>query len=574
MSISETERDRLNSWPTVSEQDIERLNDLFPHYLFFRREGDLMGLGGVRLWSSCCGRKEYRPYLVRTETPKHRELLVHLRHKEKWSCPWCGRSVTLIDLSRAGQRKTLARTELAVLLHGAGEALYADALVLHKEYANESDLTARPTAWCSSGYRFAQGEVMQASYQDSFDGRKPVITYERDKLSRQKEVQEPFKCGSISFYRHEPYYIINRESLREHPFFRYCGFFDLWQYRPGGGRGYAAKYSDLVSYLTAYSIYPRQVEMLAKAGYWSPIEDLVYKRKKNVEVMCWEETDPRLAFGMDRQELAWLMGAKPPMETLSVRNYVRRHWGKVWSIYFCADFCNIWCGGSPMEVLRFAHRYRLDPDRLMRYFDKFYLRDEEQMEPVSYPELFELYRDYLDAAWTLGWCLDHSKVLWPEDLTAAHDKATGEVADRTAELQAQSRKERRQKYEFELDGLRIIFPATVAAIKREGKALKHCVGGYAERHMKGVLTILFLRRAETPSTPYITIEMAGNRIIQIHGYDNERRPGAVKPREVHKEFLDTWTRWLKYGSKRNEDGTPKLPKRRKAVEHGPVARTA
>ena len=534
-----------------------------------------MGVGGIRFWASCCGHKEYRPYLVRTETPEHRELLARLRHKERWTCPWCGRRVTVIDLARAGQRKTLAHTELAVVLHAEGEALYADALVVYKEYANEADLAARPATRRSSLYRFTRGEVMQASYQDSWDGHAPVITYERDDLGRRKAVKEPFKSGSISFYRHEAYAIINQEALRAHRIFRYCGYFDLWQYRPGGARGYAAKFSDLVSYLTACSIYPRQVEMLAKAGYWEPIEDLICKRKKNAEVMCWEEADPRRAFGVDRRELAWLMGAKPPMEVLAIRNYVRRRWGKEWSVYFCADFHTLWgCGVSPMEVLRFAHRYRLDPDRLMRYFDKLYLRDEEQMEPISYTELFELYRDYLDTAYALGWCLEHSKVLWPEDLTAAHDKATRQVDDCAEELQAQSRKERRQKYEFELDGLRIIFPATVAAIKREGKALDHCVGGYAERHMRGVLTILFLRRVEAPSTPYVTIEMAGNRIKQIHGYKNDRIRGAGNPREIHREFLDTWLRWLKAGSRRNEDGTPKLPKRRKAVEHGQVARTA
>lgn len=122
-------------------------------------------------------------------------------------------------------------------------------------------------------------------------------------------------------------------------------------------------------------------------------------------------------------------------------------------------------------------------------------------------------------------------------------------------------KSRKEKYEFELDGLRIIFPLTAQAIKREGKALDHCVGGYAERHIRGVLTILFLRRSEAAGVPYVTIEMNGNQIQQIHGYHNDTLPGSPKPREVHKEFLDTWLRWLRAGSKRNEDGTPKLPQR-------------
>ena len=56
--------------------------------------------------------------------------------------------------------------------------------------------------------------------------------------------------------------------------------------------------------------------------------------------------------------------------------------------------------------------------------------------------------------------------------------------------------------------------------------------------------------------------MDGNKIRQIHGYHNDTLAGSPKPREVHKDFLDAWLRWLRAGSKRNEDGTPKLPKRK------------
>ena len=97
MKYTEREREILNSWPTVTGEDLTRMNDLFPHYLFFRKNGDLMGLGGVKLYASCCGHKEYRPYLTRTETPEHRELLDHLKHKEPWICPWCGREMCIRD---------------------------------------------------------------------------------------------------------------------------------------------------------------------------------------------------------------------------------------------------------------------------------------------------------------------------------------------------------------------------------------------------------------------------------------------------------------------------------------------
>ena len=562
MKYTERERELLNGWPTVTEEDLTRMNDLFPHYLFYRKEGDLMGLGGVRLYASCCGHKEYRPCLTRTETPEHRALLDHLRHKEPWTCPWCGRAVTVIDLARARGRKSLRRTELTVLLHARGDALYADALVLHKDYGDEQALTARPTAWCSSGYRFAPGEVMQADYQATYREHEPVLTYERERLGRPKRVSEPFKAGPICWYHYEPYSILNREVLEEHPFFRWCGFFDHWQYRPGGARGYAFKFDDFISYLTAYAIYPRQVEMLVKSGPWEPLSDLIYARKRNAAAMCWEEPDPRKSFGLNKRELSWFLAVQPPMEVLALRNYVQKHWGKRWDLPFCVDFRNLWgCQLSAMEVLRFLKRFRLDPERFLRYLGGVSEETEDH-----YATLFELYRDYLEAAWALGYCMEHGKVLWPEDLTAAHNAATAELARKQAAALrrgvAADARTRKAKYEFELDGLRIVFPMTAAAIKREGKALDHCVGGYAERHMKGVTTILFLRRAEAPATPYITLEMNGNTIRQIHGYHNDILPGSKDPRAVHGAFLDVWLRWLRDGSKRDESGAPILPRRR------------
>lgn len=565
MKYTEREREFLNGWPTVTEEDLTRMNDLFPHYLFFHKKGDLMGLGGMSIYTSCCGHKEHRPYLIRTETPEHRALLGHLRHKEPWTCPWCGREVTVIDLAKARGRKSLRRTELTVLLHTRGDALYADALALHKDYGDEQALTARPTAWCSSGYRFAPGEVMQADYQMTYREHEPVITYERERLGRPKQVSEPFKDGPIYWSHYEPYSILNREVLEEHPFFRWCSFFDHWQYRPGGARGYAFKFDDFISYLTAYAIYPRQVEMLVKAGLWEPLSDLIYARKRNAAAMRWEEPDPRKSFGLNKRELSWFLGVQPPMEVLALRNYVQKHWGKRWDLPFCMDFRNLWgCQLSAMEVLRFLKRFRLDPERFLRYLDRVCEETEGH-----YATLFELYRDYLDAAWALGYCMEHGKVLWPENLSEAHDTATAELARKQAaalrrEIAADARS-RKDKYEFELDGLRIVFPMTSGAIKREGKALDHCVGGYAERHMKGVTTILFLRRTEAPATPYITLEMNGNTIRQIHGYHNDTLPGSKDPRAAHGTFLNIWLRWLRDGSKRDESGAPRLPKRRETA---------
>ena len=101
--------------------------------------------------------------------------------------------------------------------------------------------------------------------------------------------------------------------------------------------------------------------------------------------------------------------------------------------------------------------------------------------------------------------------------------------------------------------------------------MHHCVGGYADRHIKGKTTILFLRRQSQPKTPMVTIEMTGNRIIQIHGWDDERtpckdNPKRKNPRVLYQDFLTVWTQWLEAGSRRDKDGKPKLPRKFKEVK--------
>lgn len=64
-------------------------------------------------------------------------------------------------------------------------------------------------------------------------------------------------------------------------------------------------------------------------------------------------------------------------------------------------------------------------------------------------------------------------------------------------------------------------PEALDEITKEGCALHHCVGGYLNNHAAGTTNIIFLRKKENPDTPFYTIEVRGNSIIQIHGSHNK-----------------------------------------------------
>lgn len=79
-----------------------------------------------------------------------------------------------------------------------------------------------------------------------------------------------------------------------------------------------------------------------------------------------------------------------------------------------------------------------------------------------------------------------------------------------------------------------------------------------------------MRKAKKPDEPWLTIEMNGNKLVQIHGYKNEgvhttKGRFAPDPREVYREYLDTWLDWLEKGSRRDKNGKPKLPRKKGAA---------
>lgn len=154
-------------------------------------------------------------------------------------------------------------------------------------------------------------------------------------------------------------------------------------------------------------------------------------------------------------------------------------------------------------------------------------------------------------------------VIYPKNLFQAHDTVAEqqrlqEIASSAAEFQELTKKLDR-RYSFRLAGFHIRPPMSTQEIIDEGQQLRHCVGGYAQRHAEGKLAILFLRDDTRPYTPLVTIEMNGTKLVQIHGFRNER-DGAENPRKVYAGIVGPWLAWVEAGSKRNKDGAPVLPK--------------
>ena len=146
--------------------------------------------------------------------------------------------------------------------------------------------------------------------------------------------------------------------------------------------------------------------------------------------------------------------------------------------------------------------------------------------------------DYLRECTQLGYDLSEQQICYPRNLAEAHtrtstliDHKKNKKYDKGVRSRARSLE---RLYKFEADGLLVRPPESAGEIIAEGKILHHCVGGYAQRHAEGGTTILFIRKTESPDTPYYTMEVSGTVINQCRGLRN-----CEKTKDVER-FLAKW----------------------------------
>ena len=537
-----------------TEEERAAVNDLYPAYVFYRETRS-----GREIFTSCCRRHVGAD--DRTIPPLYDAAWT--RHNDLLSCPFCGAQATMKEIRYLRSRKKLEAYIPVVFLRAVRGELWALAAWTRKLYGG--DLLDEPEYHVVGVYHFAPGKATK--YEGFWGKNKPDHTCEEKKNinPRKRRINEPFTDGTGYMFAYEPYYVAGLDAI-DRSDFRYCQY-ELFH------RGRGGLHTSLMKYLAACCVYPRDMEMLMKCGADDLVNDLVAGRTKNAKIYRWGAGDPRKAFGLDGQELrAW---RESKLDVYKIADYKRlKKAGCKTSFEELAAIRN-GLGCRYGDLMKEADELGVKPIKLFRYFEK-----QAQLGGYKTPgDAFREWQGYIRVAGTLEWSLDEHTVKYPRDLRRRHDEATQELNLKHAREGAAAERERRKKdrrlvreaadrlkawrkkYNFRMDGYLIRVAETPEEIRQEGKTLEHCVGGYAERHMAGKMTILFLREEEAPDTPLVTIEMDGDRMRQIHGYKNEWYAGSEDPKITYRGLLDAWLDWIKRGSPRNKAGEPRLKKK-------------
>lgn len=549
--------------PKLRARDVEEINGLFPAY-FFRRKST------GEVWTTCCRRYAVlEPEAALWQAPHVSEEVYRRGHwldlHNKQRCPFCGQLGTVKDLKYTGRRENLTAWRRFALLRWDGKALWAECFEAKKEYGYLDLLTSAPVAKAYSLYRFGK-DAVECVIDQYGRGSGSLETHRYAELGK-RTVDHPFWISTEG----RDYRVIGLDALEKSPV-RYCR-----------GEVWARRQSEIVKFLhTAYA-YPRQVELLMKAGMEQVVFDLAVRGVRHCAVLDWT-AEPKRAFRVPPEVVKEFLALDPSardIAKLELWKSLNRK-GKV----SLREVLEAWLILGDKSRMAFARKWGAEPMRLWRYLD-----GQNHCMPG---QMWAAWRDYVEAGQAIGLNLYRDDVLFPKDLSAAHDDAVERRRRKQqAEWERQNRERQRERarearrvkaneeqyaeyrkklekrYGWEAEGFRITVPRDKEEIVREGIELKHCVGGYADRHIQRKTVILFMRKVRRPDTPWLTIEMNGTELVQIHGYKNEGAYSAKRiapdPREVYRAFLDRWLAWVAAGSRRKKDGTPIEAKERIAA---------
>lgn len=527
----------------LSHEEEEQVIQMFDQYLFYH---SLKGRERLYLCTSC------------GDVWTDRAGKSHPGHNALWRCPRCGARVTMKaagKLTGLYHYPTLHEEHNVVFLRAAEDgglmisagrviADYVPGALCGYPLDEEEHMFPTPTLeyWEKRRYWMKPGEL--ASWKQAPKHGTSECPWNWHNDTRYWTWESTVSAGEPnpkdSFYSRQPddgcYKVVGWDAL-EASEMRYSGVTDYFDPEKPLFRG-------LVSYLARYTRRP-QLEMLVKLRYDDIVDRMIFHDDLSGKYVDWKAATPHGFFRL----------SKP----------VFRAWNQMGGRLGLLELFQTFpdnMSAKAMQSAAVAKAFHSDTIHRVKVCAKEHgLELLKVLCWLGTADRAQLWVDYLSIAKQLQYDLARADVLMPKDLRQRHDNA---VAQRQVieceEQQAAYEKLRRQlerKYAMEFEGMVVLVPPCAQDIINEGKALQHCVGGYADRHVKGRTVILFLRCTENVDKPLVTIEINGTEIVQVHGFANDR--GKASPRTVYKAFFDTWLGWLKGGSPRDGQGRPILP---------------
>ncbi|MCH5192241.1 MAG: PcfJ domain-containing protein [Oscillospiraceae bacterium] len=553
MRVLKTKEAIIRAVPDLTQEDADEMNRQFTPYLFFK---DCRDDGYRECWCSSCGEHFNYDIDQRIETLEHYEF-IRAKHNEKTKCPHCGRILTAKETYRAKECLNLTEWKRLVFVKPQGKnTVFLVCAYAYKDYAGRDYLT-EPRYSIATVYYITPQYVRQfkRAYDYTFLGLKDGQFYEP------KSIHEPFVKTldyNCAYPEKRGYRWIGFDRLKD-TFLAYVpmDLFDeayaAWWRETNSCYGYySLRECPEVKFLAYYALYPN-IEKLLKIDLGDFVCNLIDGRpmKRDID---WYAPTPKQMFGMRKDEFDDFRKNYYGMTDFRVYQILRKA-KKGFTYSQAREIVEQYGYEASMRLAQAVKRRRLNLTHTLNYLAKNTNTKKcktDYARQQAYQRTAIIWTDYIVFAAELKYDLKRDDVIFPKKLNEAHDNASAAVVavrDQKAFEKYKARYEKLKKmYEYSDGKYMIVIPVGVNDIVEEGKVLSHCVGGYADRHMRGATTILFMRRCDEPNNRFITIEVRDSekRICQKYGKGNRLLT------QEENDFVTEWINWVKAGSKRNK----------------------
>ena len=288
---------------------------------------------------------------------------------------------------------------------------------------------------------------------------------------------------------------------------------------------------NIIKYLRLYEKYP-QLEYVTKMGLskLSTSKQILVKLEKDKKFRKW--------LSRNRDELK--------------RNY-----------YYVSTILASYRRGMPLDE---TQKFEQEKKCFCRERDFKTIRDVIKGDYKKYFEYIRnsklsprLYLDYAKACIYLGLNMDEPKNRYPHDFMRWHDIRIDEANTLRIENDKNERAEFYEKFNAVAEkylpmqndknaAYIVIIAKSPAELKAEGNALHHCVGGmgYEQKFAREETLIFFIRSADAPDIPLVTMEysLKYNKILQVYANGNST-PSEDVQTFINKKWLPHARRQLK-----------------------------
>lgn len=175
-------------------------------------------------------------------------------------------------------------------------------------------------------------------------------------------------------------------------------------------------------------------------------------------------------------------------------------------------------------------RYGYNLERLTNYLTSCY-----EKQGIYLCEFAKILEDYARMNVHMG--LKYDK--YPDSVKLNHDlivKKYRLVKNKVKNTELKAIADKHTLYEIKIKDYAFVLPRSCHDFIKESNVLRHCVSSYTEKVFDGDCIIVFMRKAEDVTKPFVTIEVVDGCVRQVKGF-SDRKPS---PRVIAgvKEWCD------------------------------------